>query len=191
MTKYLEQWLAFFPFLTTIYSFSLIIMFCCENFFNFFIDHANWISSFSLFMLMRCLKTPQFSFWRLNRQPMRQMKVGRWRRAEITFDFRFYKLMHVKEFEISLILRLFSNKFVTDICYPVCALCYLFTLSLHFRLVEHEAWILAMSFASDGLFLASSSWKGDVILWDMTTLQPVIKLNGHNSGNSFFHSALY
>lgn len=42
-----------------------------------------------------------------------------------------------------------------------------------------------MSFSSDGTFLASSSWKGDVILWDMNLLKPVIQLNGHNTGKSF------
>lgn len=30
--------------------------------------------------------------------------------------------------------------------------------------------------------MASSSWKGDVIIWDMTTISPKVQLNGHSEG---------
>ena len=51
-----------------------------------------------------------------------------------------------------------------------------------FRLIEHESWVLSISFEKEGKNMASSSWKGDVIIWDMTTISPKVQLNGHSEG---------
>ena len=53
---------------------------------------------------------------------------------------------------------------------------------VYFRLIEHESWVLAVAFSTDGKYMASSSWKGDVIVWDMTSLNPMAQLNGHSEG---------
>lgn len=44
--------------------------------------------------------------------------------------------------------------------------------------------------------MASSSWKGDVIVWDMTTIKPKVQLNGHSEGvlvcfNGYFFISLF
>ncbi|XP_066928086.1 uncharacterized protein [Clytia hemisphaerica] len=50
------------------------------------------------------------------------------------------------------------------------------------KLVEHESWVLSISFDSVGKQMASSSWKGDVIIWDMMTINPFVQLKGHAEG---------
>jgi WD domain, G-beta repeat. len=55
-------------------------------------------------------------------------------------------------------------------------------LDFYFRLLEHESWVLDVAFSNDGKYMTSSSWKGDVIVWDMTSLNPMTQLNGHSEG---------
>ncbi|XP_057291828.1 uncharacterized WD repeat-containing protein alr3466-like [Hydractinia symbiolongicarpus] len=50
------------------------------------------------------------------------------------------------------------------------------------RLMQHQSWVLGTTFTADGKILASSSWNGSVILWDMNMLKPANQLVGHSAG---------